>query len=224
MIARETGGRAHDRADDLAAFLEQTVAEIPSSYSLGFTPREADGEYHELKVRVKGRGLRVRHRPGYVSRVFNQRFAARTIAAVMLDLVDNPHELGIEIQGMEPLENGFYQVAIVAHFPIAKIDLTFDGTNHFADLWIAATYLDAGGRVGDLQQAQAPLMIPEADLQGALEQKSGAVLHLRMQAGSRPTGVGLWNRTTGRGSFIAGNVDVRPPAAEDVQPPAEEDG
>ena len=214
MIADETGGRAHDRADDLAAFLARAVAEIPSSYSLGFTPKAPDAEYHEIKVKVKGKGLRVRHRPGYVARSFGQRFAARTIAAVSLDLVENPHQLGIEIQEMKSVGDGVHEVSIVVNFSIGKLSLTSDGTNYFADLWVSATYLDPEGQVGDFSQVQTPLVIPEAELDGALEQKFGAVLLLRMPAGSQPTGVGLWNRTSGRSSFIAGNIDVQPAPEE----------
>ncbi|MDX1382035.1 MAG: VWA domain-containing protein [Thermoanaerobaculia bacterium] len=212
MIANATGGRAHDRAGDLAAFVADTLEDIPGTYSLGFAPPVADAEHHEVKVRVKGRGLRTRHRPGYVARRFEQRLGARTLAALTLDMVDNPHGLGIRIEGLEPLAEGVQRVSIVAEVPIDALELTSDGSRHFADLWAAATFLDpATGGVGDMRTVQASLVIPDEDLETALAQSFGAVLSLRMPAGRMPTAIGIWNRTSGRSSFIAGNVDVLPP-------------
>ena len=66
-LADETDGRAIVNQNDLARGLRQVVEDTSTYYLLGYNSTEApqDGKFHEIKVRVKRRGLDVRHRKGY---------------------------------------------------------------------------------------------------------------------------------------------------------------
>lgn len=66
-IAGETDGRAIVNQNDLAKGLRQIVQDSSTYYLIGYTSSEApqDGKFHEIKVRVKRKGLEVRHRKGY---------------------------------------------------------------------------------------------------------------------------------------------------------------
>ena len=66
-MADETDGRAIVNQNDLAKGLRQLVQDSSTYYLLGYNSADApqDGKFHEIKVRVKRRGLQVRHRKGY---------------------------------------------------------------------------------------------------------------------------------------------------------------
>jgi hypothetical protein len=66
-LAGETDGRAILNQNDLARGLRQVVEDTSTYYLLGYNSSETpqDGKFHEIKVRLKRRGLDVRHRKGY---------------------------------------------------------------------------------------------------------------------------------------------------------------
>lgn len=68
-MSKETGGRMIEvrRSKDLSAAFEEISQELRSQYSLGYTssnPRR-DGKFRKLKVKTRGKGLRVHARKGY---------------------------------------------------------------------------------------------------------------------------------------------------------------
>ena len=90
-----TGGRSA-LGTDIGEVVEQARTDLGSYYFLGFEPRrEPDGAFHKLKVKLKGRGLEVRHRTGYVDKPGLAKVADRTTSALLLAHDDNP--LGIQL-------------------------------------------------------------------------------------------------------------------------------
>lgn len=64
-LAEKTGGRALINSQRLHV-LDEVLADTSSYYWLGFTPtRQLDDSEHEIRVRVAGKGLRVRSRRSY---------------------------------------------------------------------------------------------------------------------------------------------------------------
>lgn len=66
-IAADTGGRAIVNTNDPTEQLQGVMADASAYYLLGYTPTRKgnDGRFHEIKVRVKRRGVRVTARRGY---------------------------------------------------------------------------------------------------------------------------------------------------------------
>ena len=66
-LAEETGGRAIVNQNDLRPGLQQMLDDANGYYLLGYnsSAEPRDGEFHEIEVRLKREGLRVRARPGY---------------------------------------------------------------------------------------------------------------------------------------------------------------
>jgi hypothetical protein len=65
VLARETGGRSSLNSNRMAA-LERMVEDTASYYWLGFTPEwRADDRRHEIELKVRRPGLRVRNRSGF---------------------------------------------------------------------------------------------------------------------------------------------------------------
>lgn len=67
VLASETDGRAITNTNDLTPGLRQMLSDSSTYYLLGYNSSRAptDGKYHEIKVRVKRDGVKVRHRQGY---------------------------------------------------------------------------------------------------------------------------------------------------------------
>jgi VWFA-related protein len=69
LMANETGGELYRDFDDVGQALDEMLRMTSLTYVLWFTPRKisADGEFHRLKVKLKGvpKKAEVSHRPGY---------------------------------------------------------------------------------------------------------------------------------------------------------------
>lgn len=69
-ITDQSGGRTKvvRSSGDLSAALAEIADELNSQYLIGYTsPKSADGQYHSIRVRVRGTDDRVRARNGYVA-------------------------------------------------------------------------------------------------------------------------------------------------------------
>ncbi len=72
QFAEKSGGRAFFpyRVDDLAQSFADIGEELRSQYSLAYVPnRSPDGKYHEIRVEVDGKDLKVQARKGYYAEV-----------------------------------------------------------------------------------------------------------------------------------------------------------
>ncbi len=67
VFAVHSGGRVYNGTGDLAALINNCVAEAKAYYTLGFDPASAEhaDEYHELGVEVDKPGLKARKNAGY---------------------------------------------------------------------------------------------------------------------------------------------------------------
>jgi len=66
-LAELTGGKAYVNYNDLTGAIREAVGDAAVLYTLGFyiDEKTADGKFHELKVEVKQKDLRVRYPRGY---------------------------------------------------------------------------------------------------------------------------------------------------------------
>ncbi len=67
-MARATGGFS-DSSNNIAAIMKSAVEAAENYYLLYYTPigYEADGEFHQIQVRVKSGNYRISHRLGYIA-------------------------------------------------------------------------------------------------------------------------------------------------------------
>lgn len=82
-IAYDTGGRAIVGTNDPERHLRSVMADASAYYLIGYTPtrRTNDGKFHEIKVRVKRRGVKVTARRGYWAASEKELTAAAEAAA-----------------------------------------------------------------------------------------------------------------------------------------------
>ncbi|MCY3966395.1 MAG: VWA domain-containing protein [Acidobacteria bacterium] len=96
VLADETGGRAIFNRNQFDGELEQIANEMASYYSLAYRPPHGgDRGEHQIRVRVRGRNLEVRHRRGYRDKSADQRMSEQLDGALYLGLVENP--LGVRL-------------------------------------------------------------------------------------------------------------------------------
>lgn len=96
VLADETGGRAIFNRNRFGGELEQIANEMASYYSLAYRPPHGgDGGEHQIRVRVRGRNVQVRHRRGYRDKSSDQRMSEQLDGALYLGLVENP--LGVRL-------------------------------------------------------------------------------------------------------------------------------
>jgi VWFA-related protein len=81
-IASETGGESFVSNSPAVAF-RRAVTQAGAAYLLGYSPSplRQDGKFHKIEVKVKGSGLQVRARNGYLAPDVAQKAAARAAAA-----------------------------------------------------------------------------------------------------------------------------------------------
>jgi Ca-activated chloride channel family protein len=70
MLIGDAGGTIYpfQNADGPRRAAEALVSELRNQYTLGYTPTRAfDGKYRRVKVEIKKRGFKIRHRGGYLA-------------------------------------------------------------------------------------------------------------------------------------------------------------
>src|SRR5829696_2927975 len=87
-LAADTGGRAIVNTNNPTEQLQGVMADASAYYLLGYTPtrRTNDGRFHEIKVRVKRRGVHVTARRGYWSTSEKELTAAAEAAATPVNV------------------------------------------------------------------------------------------------------------------------------------------
>jgi VWFA-related protein len=95
-VAINTGGLAFTNQSNLTRAVEHIVADNGNYYLLGYypSPFDADGKFHEISVKVKRPGVRVRARTGYVAS------AVTSAAADAKPVLDTAMSAGVNVSAI----------------------------------------------------------------------------------------------------------------------------
>jgi VWFA-related protein len=109
-MAEQTGGRAFTERNDLDTAIQQAVRDMSATYTLSFQPShdEWNGSFRQLRVQVARKGLKLRHRPGYVAAPEGPA-DTRDANAVLTEAIDNPLDstgVGLTVSADEPGASG----------------------------------------------------------------------------------------------------------------------
>jgi VWFA-related protein len=122
VLAAETGGRMIINTNDFGDDLVDIANEMSSYYSLGYEPLHGGDEAeHEIRVKIKNKDLRVRHRQGYRDKSADVRMTERLQGAVYLGLVDNPLGVRLAAGSVTPGEKNRLLVPLHVLVPSEKI-------------------------------------------------------------------------------------------------------
>lgn len=90
ILGEETGGYPILNTNNPGPALNGVVEELSARYVLGFTPeRDPDGRLHRVRVELRRKGLRVRHRPTYYHGERAEEVVARALAALVVGIEED---------------------------------------------------------------------------------------------------------------------------------------
>jgi VWFA-related protein len=201
-LADETGGHS-DLGSGVGEMVARARADLGSYYSIGFQPRrDADGAFHKLKVKLKPKGVTVRHRTGYIDKPPVAKLADRTTAALLMANDENP--LGIELHFGPPAEgpdDTLKAVPVILSIPLDFLaGLPKSVEKVPAAIYIAAR--DPEGRTAPVQQM--PLELDRNNENG--RQTTG--FRLLMRQGEQRLAIGFVVPTAGATAFVSGDLVV----------------
>ena len=204
MLAEKTGGVAIINANQVTPQLEKLAQDFGTYYSLGYSPPHyGDGRYYKIDVKVKQKGLQVRHREGYRDKSPDSRMTDGTLAALNFPFEDNKFGVELEFGQPVPREGGHYLVPVVVKIPIGKLVLVPREQTQEARVRLYIAAMDEKGGVSDVQQVQLPISIPAADVAAAVGKHYAYSVNLLMRRGDQKVAVGVRDDVAGESSFVS---------------------
>ena len=221
QIAKGTGGELFENTNNLAGAMGEMLKRTSVTYVLSFQPDSLkwDGNYHRLKVELKGqpRGARLVHRPGYYA---PKPYTAQNPMEKMMDAASaltSGEETG-NVK-MSVLAAPFRVTGDKAYVPVLlEVDgpsllANTQGTALPAEVYIYA--MDSGGAVHDFVAQTLGLDVTKA---GAQLRQTGLKFfgHVDLYPGDYTIRVMVRNGATGASSLRV--VPVRVPAFAEAGP------
>ena len=159
-VAAATGGEVIFKPTDET--LDGLGRDLDGGYSLGFNPgHEPDDQTRSIKVKVLGKGLKVRHRENY--RLATDEGKASELTKLALITAEAQNLLGISVEFAPSAERKGrkYVVAAAIHIPLAPLTLVpVGGDRVHGDLEITFLLEDEDGRSTPIQKGALPLDLP----------------------------------------------------------------
>lgn len=209
MLAEETGGQAIYNTNDVGPGLDRVASDFDSYYSLGYTPGHGgSGRYYKIEVKVRRKGLKVRHREGYRDKPLHTRMGEGTLSSLRFGYGSNPLDLMIQLGRGVSAGQGQWDVPIVVGIYLDKIVLVAREEFHEARLKLYFGAMDEKGRVSQIQEYPLPLKISNDQMDTAREEPFVFQEKMRMRSGLHRVAVGLWDEIGAEGSFVTEAVMV----------------
>jgi len=209
-LAEDTGGKAIINTNDVGPALENLAHDMRSYYSLGYQPAHSgDGRYHEIEVKVKRKGLQVRHRNGYRDKPIEQRMTDATMASLLFGDLANPLGVTIAFGAPTPKEDGNSLVPVHLRIPLDKVTLIPQAQNEEGHLRAFLAVMDEESRLSPVQAVPIHIQIPVADIEAAKLQGWGYDVTLLMRRGNQRVAVGVRDELGGTSSYVSSGISVR---------------
>lgn len=209
FLAESTGGKAIYNTNNPTKGLLTVGDDFKNYYSLGYAPSHAGtGRYHKIEVKTKRKDLVVRHREGYRDKTPESRMADGVISALFYDVESNA--MGISVQrGRETRrEDGHYNVPIEVRIPIGALTLLPRETVREAKLKVFFAAMDGDGGMSEVQSAEVPFTIPEAEVANAVQQFYVYSLAMVMRRGPQKLAVGVRDEVGATQSFTVRTLAI----------------
>jgi hypothetical protein len=220
LLAQETGGRAIVDTNDFRSELRRMRQNLGAFYSLGFTPdHHGDGKEHRIDVRVDRPGVRLSYRRNYRDKPPLEQTVDRMLAALVHGVEDNPLDVTVELQPVEPMANGHYKVTVRLLVPLFRLATITHDDFYEGKLRVLAISQDPGGNSSAVRQVEVPLRVPHLQALTAFGQKYAYEVGLEFIAGEHVVAFAVRDELGGNASFLRRKVDVRPPVAASASTP-----
>jgi VWFA-related protein len=209
FMARRTGGTAIYNTNDIGNGLTRVATDLGTYYSLGYLPgHSGDGRFHKIEVKVKRKGLRVRHRYGYRDKPLPARMADGTMSTLRYGFERNPLGIALRVGGQQSHERGNYLVDLVVVIPIGKVTLVPRQRFHEARVKLFVAAMDDEGGVAEVQEELVPIRIPLGEIEQARGTNFNYAMRLLMRPGGHRVAIGIRDEIGAETSFIAEVIQV----------------
>lgn len=210
LMAEETGGFAMINTNDFTRHLDRMGQDFNSYYSLGFSPVSVGtGRFNRIEVKVKGRkGLRLRFRQGYRNKPLDTRMSDGTIAALYHGYQRNPFGMAIEVEGMQPRDDGNFDVSLAIKLPIERLALLPQDDVHRGKVRFYIAARDDEGGLSEVQDVPLEIDIPAGKIEDARKQFYRYEISLMMRRGNQLVAVGMRDEVGADTAFVAKGVTV----------------
>ncbi len=206
--AKATGGRFLTSSGKLAEQLVEVVGDLDSFYSLGFTAPAGwePGSDHDIRVKLKSKGFRVRHREEVRLPEPDEREAGATLAALRYQAANNPLGLRAAPASGTVRTDGTAVVPVMLEIPIARLEFLPEGEAQAGSLSIYVSTKDAKGDASKVQKIPFHLAIPNEVMDRARTDSARYELPVVLRPGDQQLAIGV--RDNVGGVFSAVRVDV----------------
>ena len=212
LMSQSTGGLCQSGGSDFGLLIDGTLADLGASYSLGYVPdRPADGEYHRIEVRLARRGLRARHRAGYIDRSPRDRLRGRLAATLWLAADEDPLGVELEIEQPRPLPGkGPYPVTVTVRVAVDRFALlpAAEPDRRVARGALLLVAARPSGRLTASEELPVALEVDARQLAAGAAPISAHRFELRLGRGRHKLAVGLWDEIARQGSFLGREIVV----------------
>lgn len=209
VMAVDTGGRPIFNANDVRPGLTRMRQDFDRYYSLGFIPRKTgQNREHRIEVRLKRKGLQVRHPQSYRDKPEMERAVDRTLAALLFGSEENPLEVALEIGEVTPNQQGGYTVPVRLRIPLHKLLFQHTAEAYEGKLRLLVATQSGKGETSKVRQVQVPVRIPNDKALIAFGQVYVYELTLNMGSGEQRVAVAVRDDATALTSFLARGVRV----------------
>jgi VWFA-related protein len=209
LMALETGGLASFNTNNFSGALARVGSDFRSYYSLGYpSPHSGDGRRHSIEVKVRRKGLKIRHRSNYRDKSSESRLMAGVLATLRYGVEENSLGLELKVDVGEAVGGGNFHVPLTVSVPFSSVTLIPRGAFHYGRLEVVLAVIDEDGNTSTPETVSLPLTIPSADLDEALRQDVVYSASLLMRRGHHRVAVVLRDEMSGGTAMLRQAVTV----------------
>ena len=209
MMALDTGGLATFNTNNLAGGMDSMAADFRTYYSLGYSSAHSgDGRYHDIKVKLKKKGLTARHRTGYRDKTAETHLSEGTLAALLYGVDSNPMDIQLVFSQARYDDEHHYLLPIEIRVPLSKTTLIPASETYQGRLRFSIAVIDEDGRMSPVEQTPVPISVPGEQIEIARTQYYVYTAELRMRRGQQKVAVGVRDELGSESSYTRRPVQI----------------
>ncbi len=219
LLADDTGGRSILDTNNFLPDLSRLRQDFESYYSLGYAPtHNGDGREHQIEVKSKRPGVRLRYRQSYRDKPVLEKAVDRTLAALLYGFEDNPLQITVELGEQTPGPAGSFNVPVRLRIPLFKLAILNRETLFEGNLRLLLATRGDDGRTSPVRQISVPLQIPRKEVLTAMGQFYVYTLTLQLPAGEQRVAIAVRDELAATTSYLSRGLSVGTATAAVKQP------
>lgn len=210
-MAKQTGGLAFTNTNNFDRALELVFADMDSYYSLGYKPiYSADNPYFKIKVKMKQRGLKTRHRKISMHKGLGAEMAEGLRATLLFGQPDNAFGVRMAFGEPEMRSKDDYLVPTVVAVPMESLFFNPGTGFHECRVSLSIAARDERGWMSTVSEPPVPppIQVPNQSLDEARAGFFFYKMKLGMKGGSQTVAVGVRDEATAITSFSTASVEL----------------